>query len=214
MTARGIRLRFDGFIAGLGTASGTRIVVGHWPRSPFGPFTDVMVERGDGHRILLAPTAQIADFVGATYTFDEVQIVEVTTVTGPDRWRVWAGPLDVRFTLGRRTALGLALKAIPGRLAAHPAWIAALDRPSAVILPGVRTRGSAGNGRREWYGARDLHPITAVHAAWLGHDLGALADVAPPVTFGFGSAPRRPALVRITTTIELPVRHAPTGSRT
>jgi hypothetical protein len=46
---------FDGWIAGLGTTSGTRIVLGHWPRSPFGPISDVMLERGDGHRLLVAP---------------------------------------------------------------------------------------------------------------------------------------------------------------
>jgi hypothetical protein len=34
--------------------------------------------------------------------------------------------------------------------------------------------------------------------------LGALADVDPPVRFGFGSTPRFPALVRVTTTVWLP----------
>lgn len=33
------RLTFDGWIAAVGTGSGTRVVVGHWPRSPFGPFS-------------------------------------------------------------------------------------------------------------------------------------------------------------------------------
>ena len=47
--------RFDGWIAGLGTAAGLRVVIGHWPTSPLGAFTDAMVERPDGHRILLAP---------------------------------------------------------------------------------------------------------------------------------------------------------------
>jgi hypothetical protein len=44
-----VRVRFDGWIAGLGTASGTRLVWGHWPGSPFGPLSDVMVEHADGH---------------------------------------------------------------------------------------------------------------------------------------------------------------------
>ena len=70
--------RFDGWIGGLGTAAGLRAVVGHWPRSPFGPFTDVMVERPDGHRVLLAPARPVADFVAQTYRFDEVRIVPVT----------------------------------------------------------------------------------------------------------------------------------------
>ena len=58
--ATGSLLRFDGWIAGLGTSSGTRIVVGHWPGSPFGPFSDVMLERPDGERVLLAPTRETA----------------------------------------------------------------------------------------------------------------------------------------------------------
>ncbi|MGW5372453.1 hypothetical protein ACWES4_30080, partial [Streptomyces sp. NPDC004011] len=58
--ARPAPLRFDGWIAGAGTSSGTRLVLGHWLRSPFGPFSDVMLERADGHRLLLAPTPETA----------------------------------------------------------------------------------------------------------------------------------------------------------
>ena len=39
------RERFEGQIAGLGSTSGVRVVVGHWARSPFGAFTDAMVVR-------------------------------------------------------------------------------------------------------------------------------------------------------------------------
>jgi hypothetical protein len=67
----------------------------------------------------------------------------------------------------------------------------------------VRTRGSAGAGRREWYGVRDLRPVGAVSAVFEGLDLGAMAPVDPPVRFGFGSVPRKPTLTRITTTVEL-----------
>ena len=43
--------------------------------------------------------------------------------------------------------------------------------------------------------------MTAADATWDGGPLGALADVRPPVTFGFGSVP--PRLARITTTVRL-----------
>ena len=72
------RLRFSGWIAGLGTASGTRLVIGHWPISPFGPVSDVMVESAGGHRLLLAATPELAEFVAATYRFDSVDVVPVT----------------------------------------------------------------------------------------------------------------------------------------
>src|SRR3954454_1939524 len=82
----GVTDRFDGCIAGLGSPAGLRVVVGHWPASPFGAFTDVMVERPDGHRILLAPDERVAEFVAATYTFDEVRCTPVTTTVAGNHW--------------------------------------------------------------------------------------------------------------------------------
>lgn len=195
------RLRFDGWIAGLGTSSGTRVVVGHWPRSPFGSFSDVMLERADGERLLLAPTPETADFVSGTYVFDTVRVVPVQVGVDDGTWTVTAGPLVLRFSTGRRGALGFLLRAVPGALAGRPAWSALTDLPARVLMPGVRTRGSAGAGRREWYGAQDLWPIRAASAAFEGRDLGGLAPVDPPVRFGFGSVPRSPALTRVTTTV-------------
>ncbi|RZD69921.1 hypothetical protein C0Q58_01985 [Streptomyces albidoflavus] len=199
MTER--RQRFEGWIAGVGTGSGTRLVLGHWERSPFGAFSDVMVEEAGGRRTLLAPTAEVAAYVAATYRFEEVAVVPVRVTAAGPRWQVAAGPLRLEFTTGRRTVLGLLLRAVPVPLGRLPAWAALLDGP-ARLLPGVRTRGSAGGGRREWYGAHDLRRITAARATWRDRELGALAPVAPPVAFGFGSTPRRPALVRVTTTVE------------
>ncbi|GAA3502770.1 hypothetical protein GCM10019016_098790 [Streptomyces prasinosporus] len=202
-TARLPRVRFDGWIAGTGTSSGTRIVLGHWQRSPFGAFSDVMLESAEGERLLLAPTRETADFISATYVFDTVRVVPVDVAVGDGTWTVTAGPLDLRFTTGRRRLMGLVLRAVPGALAGRPAWTVLTDWPARLLLPGVRTRGSAGGGRREWYGARDLLPIRAVSAVLEGTDLGAMAPAEPPVRFGFGSTPRKPALTRITTTVEL-----------
>jgi hypothetical protein len=193
--------RFDGWIAGIGTSAGLRAVVGHWPRSPLGAFTDVMVERADGHRVLLAPSADVAEYVGTTYAFDEVRTGPVrATVTGLD-WRVEAPPLDLEFTVGRRTAVGWLLRAVPRHLATRPRWVA-IDVVARAVLPGVRTRGSAHGGRREFYAALDLHELTAARARWEGVDQGALAPVSPPVRFGFGSAPRGPSLTRIVTLVQ------------
>ncbi|MFI9359383.1 hypothetical protein [Streptomyces lydicus] len=195
------RLRFDGWIAGVGTASGTRVVVGHWARSPFGPFSDVMLERPDGHRLLLAPTQATADFIAATYTFDRVRVTPVRVVRTAESWTVAAGSLDLRLTLGRRSLLGFLLSAVIGPVAARPAWTAVTD-PLARLLLNVRTHGSGG-GRSEWYGVRDLRPITAAAATFEGRYLGPLAPVEPPVRFGFGSTPRTPSVVRVTTTVEV-----------
>ncbi|WP_217913511.1 hypothetical protein [Miltoncostaea marina] len=193
--------RFDGWIAGVGTASGLRAVVGRWPRSPLGPFADVMVERADGHRLLLAPSERVAGYVAATYRFDEVRIVPVTVAVDGAWWRVDAGPLDLRFLVGGRTALGVLLRTVPPSLATRAGWIRAAGPAARLALPGVRTHGTAGGGRREFYGALDLRRIAAAGVRWEGADQGALAPVDPPVRFGFGSTPAAPSLVRIVTLV-------------
>ena len=80
---------------------------------------------------------------------------------------------------------------MPRRLATSPAWARVTDPVARVVLRGVRTRGTAGNGRREYYGATDLHRVTAISGSWQGERLGDLAPVTPEPGFGFGSTPRR-----------------------
>ncbi|RYP83913.1 hypothetical protein EKO23_17705 [Nocardioides guangzhouensis] len=198
------RSRFHGHIAGLGSSSGTRVVVGHWPGTPFGPFSDVMVETAAGHRVLLAPDERVSDYVAATYSFDEVRLEPVTVRPGPDAWHVTAPSLDLRFVVGGRTPLGRALRLVPRRLATSPAWCAVTDPVARVVLDGVRTRGSAGGGRREWYGATSVRAVTSLAGRFDGTDLGSLAEVDPPCRFGFTSTPRRPSLTDVVTTVDVP----------
>ncbi|MCB7136056.1 hypothetical protein [Cellulosimicrobium marinum] len=207
-------LVFRGRIAGWGTASGTRFVVGRWDVTPLGGFADVMVERPDGERVLLAPTAEVADLVGSTYTFDRVEVVPVTVEGGEvddgpagrsgSAWHVAAGPLEARVAVGRRTTLGRVLRVVPDRVAASRHVTAVTDPVARALLHGVRTRGSAGSGRTEHYGATDVHEIDGAVTTWGGEPLGGLAPVDPPVRFGFGSTPRRPAVTDVVTTIVLP----------
>ncbi|ROS78881.1 hypothetical protein [Cellulomonas sp. PhB143] len=208
--------RFDGEILAFGTVSGTRVVVGRWASSPFGAFADVMVERPDGHRVLLAPP-HVAGFVAGTYVFDEVvetgvRVVPATAGRGrvaddvsrlvhPGRLLVRAGPLEAEVRTGGRTALGRLLRLVPPALAASPTFARCTDPVARMVLRGVRTRGSAGSGRTESYGATDVHAVLQVSARWDGDDLGALRDVDPPVRFGFGSSPRRPTVTRLVTTV-------------
>lgn len=199
-----MRRRFRGEISGFGTATGHRVVIGHWPSSPYGPFADVMFESPDGHRILLAPDEAIAAFVSTTYEFDEVLLVDVRADRDDAGLTCRAGELEVRVDVGARTALGRMLRLVPRRIAESPIWCTIIDPVANVVMKGVRTRGSAGNERREWYGATDQHAIDGVRATWRGQSLGALADVWPPVNFGFSSTPRRPSTVAVTTTIDVP----------
>jgi hypothetical protein len=196
------RERFSGWIAGFGTASDQRVVIGHWPRSPYGVVTDVMVEDPAGHRTLYAPTPQLAEFLSAAYGFHNVQVAACRARRSGPCWTVQAGPLQVSFTVGRRTLLGWLLWAMPPALARTRWWVGLLDLAARWLLPGVRTRGRTRDGRRQWYGPQDLHPIIAADATLHGVDLGALNAVHPPVAFGFGSVPGRPSLVHLTTMIE------------
>ena len=196
------RHRFDGFIAGAGSSGGVRVVVGHWPRSPLGSFSDVMVETATGHRVLLAPSVDVATFVTATYSFDETRIEPVEVAAGATTWRVRSPSLELDLGLGRRTALGALLRGVPSRLATSPAWCAVTDPVARLLLDGVRTRGTAGHDRREWYGATDLRAVSSLAGRFEGVDLGRLAPVDPPCRFGFSSSPRRPSVTSVVTTVE------------
>jgi hypothetical protein len=196
---RPTRQRFSGAIAGVGSTSGVRIVVGRWDESPFGAFADVMLAEPDGTRVLLAPDARVAEFVSGTYRFDRVETGPVS-VTGD--WQVTAPGLELRLGVGTRTPLGRLLRLVPMRLATSPGWTRVTDPVSRVVLRGVRTRGTAGNGRREYYGATDLHRVTSSAGTWHGADIGALRPVSPEPGFGFGSTPERPSVTSVVTTVE------------
>ncbi|WP_166135021.1 hypothetical protein [Nocardioides ochotonae] len=199
------RRRFVGRIAGVGTTGGTRIVVGHWHDTPMGAFSDAMVETATGHRVLLAPRPEVADFIAATYSFDEVRVeaftVEVTGAGTGSRWQVRSPSLELDLAVGGPTLLGRLLALVPRRLATAPAWCALTDPVARVLLRGVRTRGSAGGGRREYYGATGVRRILSASGTWQGADLGALAPVDPSPRFGFSSTPRRPAVTDVVTTV-------------
>lgn len=198
------RDRFRGHIAGAGSTSGVRVVVGHWDQSPLGRFTDVMLAEADGTRHLLAPSHEVADYVASTYTFDQVTIGPVAARATATGWDVEAPGLTLRLTVGSRTALGRLLRLVPRRLAEAPGWTRVTDPVARRVLRGVRTRGSAGGGRREYYGATDLRRVTSLEGRWSGQDLGALAPVSPEPDFGFGSTPERPSVTTVVTTVELP----------
>ncbi|MBS44447.1 MAG: hypothetical protein CMH83_15045 [Nocardioides sp.] len=207
MTAPGTRrTTFRGRIAGVGSASGVRVVVGWWHDSPLGSFADAMVALPSGHRVLVAPDLDVARFVAGTYSFDEIRI-EPITVDGPapgevGSWQVRSPSLTLDLETGRRAPLGWLLRAVPRRLAESPAWCSVTDPVARVVLQGVRTRGDTGD-RREWYAATDHHRVVTMTGSYDGQPLGALRAVEPPPAFGFSSTPPRPSVTAVATTVEL-----------
>jgi hypothetical protein len=200
---------FDGHIAGIGTESGLRVVVGLWQQSPFGPFADAMVELPSGRRILLAPTAEVGDFIAEVYNFDETRVLDVAASRSGHRLRVDAGPLRIRAAVGARTSLGAFARLVPRPVAVHPRWLRAVSPLAARLSAGVRTAGAAKGGRQEYYGVTDLHRIDSASVGWDGGDAGSLAAIRPAVTFGFSSVPPEPSLARVRTT----VLQAPPGEK-
>ncbi|HSH22932.1 MAG TPA: hypothetical protein VK975_02615, partial [Acidimicrobiales bacterium] len=70
--------------------------MGHWERSPLGPFTDVMWARPGGERVLLVPTEAAGRFVGAVYVFDRVEVVSVAAAWSGAELSVDAGDVALR----------------------------------------------------------------------------------------------------------------------
>ncbi|OBB59540.1 hypothetical protein A5757_13145 [Mycobacterium sp. 852013-51886_SCH5428379] len=192
---------FTGHIAGVGTEAGVRLVIGSWQTSPFGAFTDVMVQQADGQRVLIAPTRQVADFVAGTYHFDRVEVTPVDGALVGDRLTVRSAPLGLDVAIGGPAPLDLLLRWVPARLAVAPWWLRAIDPVASRMVRGVHTAGTAGNGRREFYGVRRSRRVVAVSGRYRDADLGALTRLEPPVDFGFASAPSTPQIVAVTTTI-------------
>ena len=193
--------RFHGTIAGLGSTSGVRVVVGWWQASPHGAFADVMIAEPDGTRVLLAPDTEVADFVAGTYSFDRVEVAPVAVARTAATVHVRAGALDLSYDVGSRAPLGRLLRLVPPGLATSPGWSRVTDPVARLLLRGVRTRGSARGGRTEVYGATDLHRIVRLEGTWQGRRLGDLRPVTPEPGFGFGSTPPVPSVTTLVTTV-------------
>ncbi len=197
------RSRFRGRILGVGTTSGVRVVVGYWHDTPLGSFSDAMVETAAGHRVLLAPSAEVRDFIAATYTFDETRLEPFDVTATADAWSVRSPSLSLDVGVGGPTALGRLLALVPDRVATSPAFCTLTDPVARVVLRGVRTRGTAREGRREYYGATGTRAVTRATGSFEGADLGTLAPVDPPARFGFSSTPKRPSVTDVVTTVAL-----------
>lgn len=188
MRAGDTRHQLAGVIASSGFASGDRVVVGHWWRSPIGPFTDLMWAEPDGVRVLVVPDERAARFVRAVYRFDRVEI---------EPFEVWSSPRVLVVRAGGRQIELEAARGIPLPPIGWPPFVRWVEGPVARLLMGVRTYGVSPTGVHEWYRARRWRPLRAARASVDGVDLGPAGSVTPPVRVGFSEPPRRPSMVRV-----------------
>lgn len=189
------RVVVDGTISSAAFASGDRFVVGDWPASPIGPMSDLMWTRDDGRRVLIAPTDAVAAFVTRIYEFDDVVVGPLEVTADGRRTAVEGHGVRVRLEGGRR-------RAVPVR---RPLWFTRLvEAPIARALMGVETVGVSPLGSREWYQTRGWRWVVAANASVDGRDLGRLVPFDEPVGVGFSEPPRRPSIVAVRVTIDLP----------
>ena len=146
------------------------------------------------------PSAGLAEYIGTVYGFDDTIVADVVATRTAGALHFAGGPLCVDVAIGERDFLGWMLRCIPRPVATSVAWGRMIDPLARVTQHGVRTSGRTPGGR-ETYGATDRHRLVAATATWDGRPLGELADVDPPVRFGFSSTPKRPSIVAVTTTV-------------
>jgi hypothetical protein len=194
-----MEVTLDGVIGASGFASGDRIVVGHWRRSPVGPLSDVMWASPSGHRTLWAPTRAGADFVTSVYDFDAVRVDHGLVVEGDGRSLAVRLPaIDASVVL----TAGPGWRIPPAR---RPLWVTRwVERPLARALMGVETYGVSPRGVEEWYQATAWRPLVRARASVAGRDLGGTALLDPPARFGFSEPPRRPGLTEVHPTLRFP----------
>ena len=188
-------IRIRGSISSAGFAGGNRFVVGHWERSPIGPFGDVMWGTPDGQRILLAGNQKVADFVTSIYNFDDVRIGDLQTES------------DGRVTTGEGLGLNLHLSGGIARVIpfSRPlSFTRFVERPLAKFLMGVETFGTSSRGVSEWYQAKQWRWVKSGTAVLDGNNLGELSNFSQPIEVGFSEPPSKPAIVSLQVAIRFP----------
>ena len=183
---------FKGRITSSGFESGDRIVVGAWKESPFGEFTDIMWAKKDGTRKLIAPSKEVADYVDAMYSFDEI-IIQGVEVTQQDRsLTVTCDSMKLDFEWNRGWP-------IPFKRSLF--FIATVELLFAKLFFGTQTHGVTKNQRKEWYAIDRVSKLIKASATIDGNDAGELRPLSEPCKFGFSEAPKKPSSCEVRTHI-------------
>lgn len=87
----------------------------------------------------------------------------------------------------------------------RPRWVTRfIEAPIARRLMGVNAYGVSPTGAREWYQTSGWRWVTGRNAILHGVDLGAPQPITRPFRVGFSGPPRRPSIVAVKVTIDLP----------
>jgi len=183
---------FNGRITSSGFESGDRIVVGAWKESPFGEFTDIMWANKEGKRTLIAPTKDVADYVDAMYTFDEIIIQDIDVSLNDRSKSVTCNSMKLEFEWNRGWP-------IPFKRSLF--FIATVEFIFAKIFFGTQTHGVTKNQRKEWYAIDRVSRLTSASATIGGKSAGDLRPLNEACKFGFSEAPKKPSSCEVRTHI-------------
>lgn len=183
---------FKGRITSSGFQSGDRIVVGTWDESRFGKFTDIMWARPDGHRTLIAPSKDIAEYVDEMYSFDEILIQDIDVEQNGDEMKVSCEMMELEFVWNRGWKIPFKRSLL---------FIATVELFFAKLFFSTRTHGVTRNNRKEWYAIDRVSKITKANAIISGQSAGQISPMKEPCKFGFSEAPKKPSSCEVRTHI-------------
>jgi len=183
---------FKGRITSSAFESGDRIVVGTWNESIFGEFTDIMWAKRDGTRVLIAPTQEIADYVTAMYSFDEVILEEISTSLNDRNLSVNCNTMNLEFIWN---------KGFPIPFKRSLLFIRTIELFFAKLVFSTRTYGLTKNNRQEWYAIDRVSHITSATGNIEGGNIGEFGPMKEPCKFGFSEAPKKPSSCAVRTHI-------------
>ena len=183
---------FTGRITSSGFQTGDRIVVGAWKTSPFGNFTDIMWAKSDGTRVLIAPTQEIADYVTAMYSFDEILLEDVDSIEDGRCLKVKCETMELDFQWNKGFKIPFKRSLL---------FIATVELFFAKLIFSTRTYGVTKNNRKEWYAIDRVSHITHATANISGKGVGRFKPMDEPCKFGFSEAPKKPSSCEVRTHI-------------
>ena len=184
---------FSGRISSSGFSSGDRIVIGDWEDSPLGSFTNIMLARPDGSRVLISPSEKHAEYVSKLYNFEEVRILDLVVTRDKKSIQIEGTGLSVKMSWGVALAIPIW----------RPLWfIATVENLFAKILYGTKTYGLTKDGRREWYSIRSISRVSSTEAIFDGKNFGDSEEFEISACFGFSEPPRKPSSVSLKSYID------------
>lgn len=187
------RTAITGTISSVAFASGDQFVVGCWPQSPIGPFSDIMWLDAEDRRTLITASETAAEFITDIYSFDKVQVESLETECDGAAMEARTADLHIRLSGGRSTKIPFT------RPLAFTRYI---EAPVARRLMGVEVYGLSPTGVREWYQATGWRWVRSAVAFREEQELGELAEFNRPMNVGFSNPPKRSALVSLQVTID------------